>query len=94
MCNNCFSLKVGICMREKREEDEGEEKKEENKKKRRSGGRRRMKGERRKRRGERVRGIGRRREDRLSGLQLFKSKSFQRTTNKLDDPHLKSLVTL
>ena len=34
----------------------------------------------------------RRREDRLSGLRLFKS--FQMTTNTLDGPHLKSLVTL
>ena len=34
----------------------------------------------------------RRTEDRFSGLQLFKS--FQMTTNKLDDPHLKSLVIL
>lgn len=37
-------------------------------------------------------GERRRTEDRFSGLQLFKS--FQMTTNKLDDPHLKSLVIL
>ena len=36
-------------------------------------------------------GERRRTEDRFSG-QLFKS--FQMTTNKLDDPHLKSLVIL